>query len=82
MSQPIRGQDGHLCFPIGPKNTKFVEDIEYLLFIKSFIKFQGFQRRSQKYEKLTTDRQGIMRYHNSALEPLVQVHKNGKFRKF
>ena len=28
MSQPIRGQGGHLVFPIGTKNTNFVEDIE------------------------------------------------------
>ena len=31
MSQPIRGQGGHLVFPIGPKNTNLVEDIEILL---------------------------------------------------
>ena len=24
--QSIRGQDGHVCFPIGPKNTNLVED--------------------------------------------------------
>ena len=27
MSQPIKGQDGHAVFPIGPKNTNLVEDI-------------------------------------------------------
>ena len=31
MSQPIRGQDGHLVFLIGPKNTNLVEDVEILL---------------------------------------------------
>ena len=30
MYQPIRGQDGHLDFLIGPKNTNLVEDIEFL----------------------------------------------------
>ena len=31
MSQPIRGQGGHLVFPIGPKNINLVEDVEMLL---------------------------------------------------
>ena len=30
MSQPIRGQGGHLVSPIGPKNTNLVEDISTL----------------------------------------------------
>ena len=34
MSQPIRGLGGHLVFPISPKNTNFVEDVEILLPIK------------------------------------------------
>ena len=34
MSQPIRGKGGHLVFPIGPKNTNLVEDVEILLPIK------------------------------------------------
>ena len=40
MSQPIRGQDGHLVFPIGPKNTNLVEDVEILLpELSSFVEF-------------------------------------------
>ena len=31
MSQPIRGQGGHLVFLINPKNTNFVEVVEILL---------------------------------------------------
>ena len=31
MSQAIRGQGGHLVFPISPKNTNLVEDVEILL---------------------------------------------------
>ena len=31
MSQPIRGQGGHLVFPISPKNTNLVEDAAILL---------------------------------------------------
>ena len=34
MSQPIRGQRGHIVFPIIPKNTNMVEDVEILLPIK------------------------------------------------
>ena len=44
MSQPIRGQGGHLVFPIGPKNTNLVEDIEILLPVKfRWIPFSGFR---------------------------------------
>ena len=44
MSQPIRGQDGHLVFPISPKNTNLVEDVEILLPIKfRWIPFSGFR---------------------------------------
>ena len=31
MSQPIKGKDSHFVFPIGPKNTNFVEDVVILL---------------------------------------------------
>ena len=34
MSQPIRGQGGHLVFPIDPINTNLVEDVEILLPVK------------------------------------------------
>ena len=40
MSQPIRGQGGHLVFPIGPKNTNLVEDVE-ILFLSSFVEFRS-----------------------------------------
>ena len=44
MSQPIRGKDGHLVFPIGLKNTNLVEDIEILLPMKfRQIPFSGFR---------------------------------------
>ena len=44
MSQPIRGQGGHLVFPIGPKNTNLVEDVEILLPVKfRWIPFSGFK---------------------------------------
>ena len=45
MSQPIRGQGGHLVFPIGPKNTNLVEDIKILLPVKfHWIPICGFRR--------------------------------------
>ena len=40
MSQPIRGQGGHLVFPIGPKNTNLVKGFEILLPIK-FVEFRS-----------------------------------------
>ena len=44
MSQPIRGQGGDLVFPIGPKNTNLVEDVEILLPVKfRRIPFSGFR---------------------------------------
>ena len=44
MSQPIRGHGGHLVFPIGPKNTHLVEDVEILLPVKfRRIPFSGFR---------------------------------------
>ena len=44
MSQPIRGQGGHLVFPMGPKNTNLVEGVEILLPVKfRKIPFNGFR---------------------------------------
>ena len=44
MSQPIRGQGGHIVFPIGPKNTNLVEEVEILLPVKLCeIPFSGFR---------------------------------------
>ena len=44
MSKPIRGQGGHLVFPIGPKNTNLVEGVEILLPVKfRWIPFSGFR---------------------------------------
>ena len=43
MCQPIRGQGGHLVFPIGLKNINLVEDVEFLLPVKFlWIPFSGF----------------------------------------
>ena len=53
ISQPIRR---HFVFPISPKNTNLVEDVEFLLPGEvSLNSVQGFQR-SRKCGKLTTDR--------------------------
>ena len=44
MSQPIRGQGGHLVFSIGPKNINLVEDVEIYLPVKFHqIPFSGFR---------------------------------------
>ena len=44
MSQSIRGQGSHLVFPIGPKNTILVKDVEILFHVKfRWIPFSGFK---------------------------------------
>ena len=44
LSQPIRGLGGHLVFPICPKNSNLVEDVEILLPDKfRWILFSGFR---------------------------------------
>ena len=44
MSQPIRGQGGHLVFPTGLKNTNLVEGFDILLSVKfRRIPFSGFR---------------------------------------
>ena len=44
MSQPIRGQGGHLDFPIDPKNTNLVEDVKISLSVKfRWIPISGFR---------------------------------------
>ena len=51
MSQPIRGQGGHLVFPIGLKNKNLVEDIEILLPVKfRWIPFSGFRGELREVE--------------------------------
>ena len=59
MSQPIRGQGGHLVFPIGPKNTHLVEDVEISLPVKFRpIPFSGFRGEVEnvKSQRRWTDR--------------------------
>ena len=41
MSQPIRGQGGHLIFPISMKNTTLIEDVEILLPVNFFVEFHS-----------------------------------------
>ena len=49
MFQPIRGQGGHLVFPIDPKNTNLVEDVEILLPVKfRWIPFSVFSGKVEK----------------------------------
>ena len=40
MSQPIRGQDGHLGFPIGPINKSLEENVHVLLPV-NFVEFRS-----------------------------------------
>ena len=59
MSQPIRGQVGHLVFPIGSKNTNLVEGVEILLSVKfrwiPFSDFRGEVENVKVYAGRTDD---------------------------
>ena len=56
MSQPIKGQGGHLVFPIGTKNINLVEDVVILLHVKfRSILFRGFRG---EVENVSTRGQG------------------------
>ena len=59
MSQPIRGQGGHLDFSIGPKNTNLVEGVEILLPVKFrwilFSRFIGEVENVKVYGRRTPD---------------------------
>ena len=49
ISQPIRGQGGHLVFQIGPKNKNLVEDVKSLLHVKfRWIPFSDFREEVEK----------------------------------
>ena len=51
MSQPIRGQGGHLDFWIGPKNANFVEDVEIFASIKfRLIPFSSYREVSNVWQ--------------------------------
>ena len=76
MSQPIRGQGGHLVFSDRPEKHKLGRGWCDLPSCKvSSNSVQRFQRRSRKCEKLTTtdgrrtDGRRTTHDHNSALEP-------------
>ena len=70
MSQQIRGQCGHLVFPIGPKNINFVEDVEILLLVKfRLIPFIGFREKVEMSQPIRG--QG-----SDLVFPIVQKNKN------
>ena len=49
MSQPIRVRGGHFVFPIGPKNTNFVEDVDIVLPVKFRRITRTWQRPTLKF---------------------------------
>ena len=75
MSQPIRGQGGHLVFPIGPKNTNLVEDVEILLPVKFYwILFSGFREEVENVS--ANQRSG----RPSCFSDRPKIHKLGQGR--
>ena len=75
MSQPIRGQGGHLVFPICPKNTNLVEGVEMLLPVKfRWIPFSGFRGEVENIS--ANQRPG----RPSCFSDLPEKHKLGRGR--
>ena len=75
MSQPIRDQGGHLVFPIRPKNTNLVEDVEILLPVKfCWILFSGFREEVENVS--ANQRPG----RPSCFSDWPEKHKHGRGR--
>ena len=75
MSQPIRGQGGHLVFPIGPKNTNLVEGVEILLPVKfCWIPFSGFR---EEVENVSANQRPVR---PSCFSDRPAKHKLGRVR--
>ena len=75
MSQPIRGRGSHLVFPIDPKNTNLVEDIEILLPVKfCWIPFSGFR---EEVENVSANQR---RVRPSCFSDRPEKHKLGRGR--
>ena len=75
MSQSIRGQGGHLVFPIGRKNTNLVEDVEFFLPVKFHrIPLSGF--RGEVKNVLAKQRPG----RPSCFSDRSEKHKLGRGR--
>ena len=85
LSQPIRGQGGHLVFPIGPKNTNLVEDVEILLPVKfCWIPFSGFRGEVENVSAKSEARAAILFFQsarkNTNLVEDVEILLPIKFR--
>ena len=76
MCLPIGGQDSDLGFPIDPKNTRVVEDLDFLLPIdfRSAASEENFRENQNMKSSRRKDDRWITRDHNSAIEPSAQVH--------
>ena len=76
MFLPIGGQDSDLGFPIDPKNTRVVEDLDFLLPIdfRSAASEEIFRENQNMKSSRRKDDRRITRDHNGAIEPSAQVH--------
>ena len=84
MSQPIRGQGSILVFPIGPKNTNLVEDVENC-FLQSFVEFCSVvSEEKSKMSQPIRDQGGHLVFpmgpKNTNLEEEVEILLPVKFR--
>ena len=76
MFLPIGGQDNDFVFSIDPKNTRVVEDLDFLLPInfRSAASEENFRENQNMKSSRRKDDRRITRDHNSAIEPSAQVH--------
>ena len=72
MSQPIRGQGGHIVFAIGPNNTNLVEDVSSCQV--SLNSVQQFQRRSRKCLSQSEARAAILFFRSAWKTQLCRGH--------
>ena len=85
MSQPIRGRDRYLVFPIGPKNTNFAEDIETLLPVKfHWILLSGFRGEDENVivnddGRITDDGQRVITIVHLSLQLRCTKNMSAKF---
>ena len=77
MSQPVIGQSGYLGFPVGPKNTNLIENVEISLPVKfRCIPFSGFRDREEVENVSANQRPGWPYLISDRLEK----HKLGRRR--
>ena len=61
MSQPIRGQGGHLCFPFGPKTQTWKRTFRSY-FLSSFVEFSSAVPEKSKMSQSISGQDGHLAF--------------------